>query len=96
VHITDYLQVGTPVVVRSYVSGVVVGRLVGGGDGSVVLEDWRWLRRWEGVGGEGSVYDLVQSNVVPSRRGPRTAEKTIVQQADVLTVSEAVFERLVG
>ncbi len=91
---TDYVAVGTPVVVRSYVSGVVVGRLAGGEGGSVVLTDWRWLRRWEGVGGEGSVYDLIASDVAPSRRGPLIASLTILQQADVLVVGDAAYSRL--
>jgi len=90
----EYIKLGTPVVVRSYTSGVAVGRLAGGEAGTVVLTDWRWLRRWEGVGAEGSVYDLVASDVVPSQRGPLTAETTILQQADVMVVSEAVYERL--
>ena len=91
---THLVPVGSPVVVRSYTSGVVVGRLAAGAGGVVALIDWRWLRRWEGVGGEGSVYDLVASNVTPQRRGPLTAELTLLQQADVLVVSEAVYKRL--
>ena len=93
---TDILPAGTPVVVRSYTSGVLVGRLAAGCGGVVALTDWRWLRRWEGVGGEGSVYDLIHSKAVPSRRGPRTAERVLLQQVDVMEVSEAVYERLVG
>lgn len=93
---TDILPVGTPVVVRSYTSGVFVGRLRAGADGVVVLTDWRWLRHWEGVGGEGSVYDLVHSGKVPTRRGPLVAEEKILQQADCLRVTEAVYARLSG
>lgn len=93
---TQLIEIGAPVVVRSYTSGVIVGRLAGGEGGAVALTDWRWLRRWEGVGGEGSVYDLVQSDKVPSRRGPLTASPTILQQADVFVVSEEAYERLAG
>ena len=91
---THLVPVGTPVVARSYTSGVVVGRLAAGAGGVVGLTHWRWLRRWEGVGGEGSVYDLVASNVVPQRRGPLTEGLTLLQQADVLAVSEDVYKRL--
>ena len=91
---TDFVNADSPVVARSYVSGVIAGRLVGGDGGTVALRDWRWLRGWEGVGGEGSVYDLIQSDVVPSRRGPLTHEVGIFQQADIQVVSEAVYRRL--
>ncbi len=90
----DLIQTGSPVVVRSYVSGVVVGRIRAGGLGSVALTDWRWLRRWEGVGGEGSVYDLVRSSVVPIRRGPLTADVAVFQQADVMQIDEETYKRL--
>lgn len=90
----ELLEIGTPVVVRSYTSGVCVGRLHGGSGGCVALTDWRWLRRWENVGGEGSVYDLVASDVTPSRRGPFSAEVTILQQADLMVVSEDAYTRL--
>lgn len=90
----EILEIGTPVVVRSYVSGVFVGRLACGAGGVVGLTDWRWLRHWSGVGGEGSVYALVASDVVPDQRGPFTAELTLLQQADVLVVSEKVYARL--
>lgn len=76
---THLIPTGTPVVVRSYTSGVVVGRLAAGAGGVVALTDWRWLRRWEGVGGEGSVYDLIASTVTPQRRGPLTAELILLQ-----------------
>lgn len=90
----DIIQAGNPVVVRSYVSGVIVGRLRSGAAGSVTLTDWRWIRRWEGVGGEGSVYDLVQSDKAPTQRGPLTTGVTILQQADVMEISEAAYKRL--
>lgn len=91
---TDILPVGTPGVVRSYASGIFVGRLAAGSGGTVVLTCWRWLRRWEGVGGEGSVYDLVQSDKTPSRRGPYSESEHILQQADFLVISEKAYERL--
>ena len=91
---THLISVGTPVVVRSYTSGVVVGRLAAGAGGVVGLTHWRWLRRWEGAGGEGSVYDLVASSVRPQRRGPLTESLTLLQQADVMTVSEDTYKRL--
>ena len=91
---TDYIQVGTPVVVRSYVSGVFVGKLAGGEAGSVMLTGWRWLRRWEGVGGEGAVYNLVNSKKAPTRGGPLFDEPTILQQADVMVVDEECYTRL--
>lgn len=93
-NLSDYLEIGSPVVVRSYVSGVIVGRLVGGSAGSAVLRDWRWLRTWEGVGGEGSVYDLIQSKKAPTRRGPLTTETTVLQQADVMAITEEAYARL--
>jgi hypothetical protein len=91
---TTILPVGSPVVVRSYVSGVIAGRLAHCEDGTVALTDWRWLRSWRGVGGEGSIYDLVRSGKRPERAGPLVAEMTIVQQADVVSVSEDVYTRL--
>ena len=94
VMIEDLIEVGTPVVLRSYVSGVIVGRLRAGASGSVALVDWRWLRRWQGVGGEGSVYDLVHSDKVPTRRGPLTVEVAVFQQADVMVIDEATYKRL--
>ena len=93
---TDYIQVGSPVVVRSYVSGVFAGRLMGGEGGSVAIYDWRWLRRWSGVGGQGSVYDLIRSGKRPDQRGPFTPEVTVLQQADVCSVSEACYDALTG
>jgi hypothetical protein len=93
---TEVIQVGSPVVLRSYVSGVIVGRLAGGDDGTVALTDWRWLRRWEGVGNEGSVYDLVKSSKAPSRVGPLTAAVGVFQQADVMQIDESAYARLVG
>ena len=93
---TDYIKRGAAVVLRTYTSGVVVGRLQGGEDGSVALQPWRWLRRWEDVGGEGSVYDLVNSDKAPTRRGPLTDTVVILQQADVMEVSEECYERLIG
>ena len=93
----NFLPIGSPVVVRSYVSGVMVGRLVGGESGTVVLERWRWLRRWEGVGGEGSVYDLVaHGGSGVTRAGPATEARTILQQADVLAIGEDVYAQLMG
>jgi hypothetical protein len=89
-----YLEPGTAVVARSYVSGILVGRIHCGAGGVVGLTEWRWIRRWEGVGGEGSVYDLVRSGVTPSRRGPFTEELTLVQQADIMVISEDAYERL--
>ena len=91
---TEYIKVGSAVVVRSYTSGVFVGRLVGGEAGTVVLGERRWLRRWEGVGGEGSVYDLVKSDKTPSRRGPLQDGVCTLQQADVMTISEECYQRL--
>jgi hypothetical protein len=76
------------------VSGVIVGRLRAGSSGSVALTDWRWLRRWQGVGGEGSVYDLARSDKVPTQRGPLTSEVAVFQQADVMTIDEQTYERL--
>ncbi len=93
---TDYLPVGSPVVVRSYVSGVVVGRIVTGEAGTVVLRDWRWLRRWEGVGGAGSVYDLIRSDKAPTQAGPLTPGQSILQQADAVAISEQTYKRLAG
>src|SRR5690606_41025630 len=95
---TDILPIGAPVVVRTYVSGVVVGRLAAGEGGTVALTDWRWLRRWSlGQGNEGSVYDLIAHPTArPDRRGPLVAELTIVQQADVMAVSEETYQRLAG
>ena len=93
---TDYVKQGTPVGVRSYVSGVFVGRLAGGEGSTVVLRDLRWLRRWEAVGNEGSVYDLVESGKAPTRRGPLLAGPQFLQQADPLVVSEECYERLIG
>lgn len=92
---TDYIQIGTPVVVRSYVSGVFVGRLAGGEAGTVLITDWRWLRRWEGVGREGSVYDLIHSDKAPTRWGPRIADMHMLQQADAIVVSEECYTRLI-
>ena len=91
---TDYVKVGTPVLVRSYVSGVFVGLLAGGEAPVVVLSDRRWLRSWEGVGGEGSVYDLIGSDVTPSRRGPLLHGTAVIQQADVDVIDRATYERL--
>jgi hypothetical protein len=91
---TETLRVGTPVVCRSYVSGVIVGRLHSGEAGVVALTHWRWLRRWEGVGGEGSVYDLVTSDKTWSQAGPYAVEVTILQQADVMVISEEAYARL--
>ena len=93
---TQWIKAGSPVVVRSYVSGILVGKLSGGEAGVVVLTDWRWIRRWEGVGGEGSVYDLVQSGKAPTRAGPFISARKIVQQADVLEIDEATYARLAG
>jgi len=90
----SYIKAGTPVIVRSYTSGVVCGRIQGGERGSVVLSDWRWIRRWEGVGGEGSVYDLIHSGKAPTRRGPLAEETTILQQADVMEISEEAYKRI--
>jgi len=94
----DFIPVGSPVVVRCYVSGIVVGRLAGGEGGTVALTDWRWLRRWSGLEGtEGSVYDLVADPTCrPDRRGPLTKDLTVLQQADVMLVSEDVYQRLAG
>ena len=86
---------GSAVLVRSYVSGVFAGRLLDGEGGTVGLTDWRWLRRWEGVGGEGSCYDLVQSDKVPTKRGPMRAEPAVFQQSDVMLISEECYARLV-
>ena len=94
VTIEDVIERGASVVVRSYVSGVIVGRLRAGSAGSVALTDWRWIRCWEEVGGEGSVYDLVASGKVPTQRGPLTAEVAVFQQADVMVVDEATYSRL--
>jgi hypothetical protein len=97
---TDIIPIETPVVARSYVSGVVVGRLLGGSAGTVALAYWRWLRQWEGVGkgvgvgGEGSVYDLIASEMSVSQVGPYTIEITILQQADIMVISEAAYARL--
>lgn len=91
---TDYIEGKTPVVVRSYTSGVVVGRLVAGEAGTVVLSHWRWLRRWENVGNEGSVYDLVHSDQKPVRTGPFAEGTTILQQADVMEIDETTYTRL--
>ena len=96
---TEYVAVNTPVVVRGYVSGIIVGRLTGGESGSVILTDWRWIRSWQGVGQEGSVYDLVYgpNNVKPTDRGPGPIpEMTIIQQADVMLISEDAYARLAG
>ena len=90
----ELIEQGTPVVVRSYVSGVIVGRLHAGEVGTVALTDWRWLRRWSDVGGEGSVYDLVQSDKAPTQRGPLTEGITLLQQADCLVISEEAYARL--
>jgi len=94
----DLIPVGAPVVVRRYVSGIVVRRLAGGEGGTVALADWRWLRRWSGLEGpEGSVDDLVAAPTCrPDRRGPLTKALTILQQADVLLVDEDTYERLAG
>ena len=92
----DYISLGSPVAIRSYVSGVFVGLLHGGEGGTVVLTNWRWLRRWEGVGNDGSVYDLVASDVTPQQRGPFTETPVILQQADVMVISDEAYERLVG
>ena len=94
IRINEIVKIGTPVVVRSYVSGVIVGRLHGGEIGAVVLIDWRWLRYWEGSGGEGSVYDLVHSDVTPSQRGPFMDTVALFSQADVMEISESCYERL--
>ena len=91
---TAFIGVGTPVVVRSYTTGVVVGRLAGGEGGAVALTAWRWLREWRDVGGAGSVYDLVSSGVTPQERGPLTESATVLQQADVFAIDEAAYERL--
>jgi len=94
----DFIPVGSPVVVRCYVSGIVVGRLAGGEGGTVALTDWRWLRRWSlEEGSEGSVYDLVAHPTArPDRRGPLTKDLTVLQQADVMMVTEEVYQRLAG
>lgn len=96
VRYTEIYTRGTPVVVRSYTSGVFVGRLHDGEGGVVVLTDCRWLRRWAGVGGEGSVYDLIESGVTPQRRGPQIAGPEILQQADCTPISEECYTRLYG
>lgn len=90
---TDIIPINTPVVIRSYTSGVLVGRIQAGEKGVVVLTDWRHLREWSNVGEQGSVYNLINSKVVPVR-SPLMTEKTIVQQADVIVVSEEAYERL--
>jgi hypothetical protein len=91
---TDVLPVGAPVVVRSYVSGVFVGRLRAGEAGVVVLAEWRHLRSWTNAGGQGSVYNLVHASTPTIDAGPLTAEETILQQADVLAISEECYARL--
>lgn len=91
---TTVIKKDTPVVVRSYTSGVVVGRLFDGEQGTVVLTDWRWLRSWRGVGGSGSIYDLVASDVVPHDRGPLTPDLSVLQQADVMVISDEAYRRL--
>ena len=91
----ELIQLGTPVVARSYTSGIFVGRLAGGEGGTVALRDCRWLRRWKGVGGEGSIYDLIASDETPFRRGPVMIGPQILQQADVTPISEACYKRLV-
>ena len=92
----DLIEIGTPVVARSYVSGVLVGRLVGGEVGTVALREWRWLRHWRAVGNVGSVYDLVASGKGPVEASPLTEALTIVQQADVMVIDEAAYARLAG
>ena len=82
--------------VRAYVAGVVVGRLAGGSHGDVALTNWRWLRKWEVQGVEGSVYHLGKSDVVPHERGPFTEEPTCFGQAQVIQITEARYEGLVG
>jgi len=94
VQVTNYIPQGTPGVVRSYVSGVIVGRLVAGESGTILLRDWRWLRRWSLGSGSGSVYDLVQSDKAPTDRGPFRAEVAAFQQSDFMAISEAVYQRL--
>jgi len=91
---TDIIPRNTPVVCRTYVSGVIVGRLEDGEKGVVVLTEWRHLRNWQNVGNQGSVYDLVQSNVVPQTRGPLMTQKGVFQQADIFIVDEDTYLRL--
>ncbi len=96
VKISDVIPLQSPVVLRSYTSGVIVGRLEGGENGTAAVSNWRWLRRWTGVGNEGSVYDLVNSTVSPSRRGPFTPTVGVFQEADVMVISEEAYVRLSG
>ena len=91
---TQIVKQGTPVVVRSYTSGVVVGKLVSGSSGVVSVNQWRHLRKWRDVGGEGSVYDLIKSDKVPTERGPFMSDTTILQQADVVVISDEDYSRL--
>jgi len=92
----DYFEAGSPGVVRSYVSGIFAARLVGGSRGTIVVENARWLRHWENVGGEGSIHDLIASDVVPNRRGPMMMGRRALQQADWAAITEEQYARLVG
>lgn len=91
----NFIRKGTPVVVRSYVSGVFAGRLIGGEKGVVAIVDWAWIRSWRGVGGAGSVYDLIASAVTPDH-GPRFETPQVIQQADVVEITEDQLKRLSG
>ena len=93
---TDFIPVGSPVLVRAYTAGVLAGRLLGGEGGDVALSDWRWLRRWEAEGVEGSCYHLPASGIVPHERGPLMKLPTVFGQAQVLQITEEQYERLVG
>ena len=93
---TDFIPAGSPVLVRAYTAGVVVGKLLGGSGGDVALSNWRWLRKWEASGIEGSCYHLPESGIVPSERGPFTRAPTVFGRAQAMQITEEQYERLSG
>ena len=93
---TDYIQAGSPVLVRAYTAGVLAGRIIAGSGGDVALRDWRWLRRWNAEGVEGSCYHLPASGIVPHERGPFTEMPTVFDRAQAWGITEEQYQRLVS